>query len=163
MATCFILKDYIVNKYATTAKPHPKEQRGFLSVEKLKKHGMKKERMNDPMFFYRLLYPFIDVESKPDDGRRSYYSEMTKHTNVNLSKNEKTLEGHYCHKFNAIDLVNFDGVNFFHGSDEGGDDIHLRWDQKSNRFQPKVYDCMHWSQWCETRRYIKWNDNIEGL
>ena len=87
------------------------------------------------MFFYTLLNPIVDTNPSAGDGRRNYYSDVTQFTNVNLSLNEKPLQGHDVPKFSPVDLIKFDGVNFYHGACGGGSNLHLRWDTKSCKYQ----------------------------
>ena len=114
------------------------------------------------MFFYTLLNPILDTNHAAGDGRRNYYSDVTRFTNVNLSMNEKPLQGHDVPKFSPVDLIKFDGVNFYHGACGGGYDLHLRWDIKLCKYQQKIDECMGYVQWMETEQYIKWNLNCEG-
>ena len=152
----------VSRKYATIENPFPKEREGCLDVDKLKQLGMTKKQLTNPMFFYTLLNPIVDTNPSAGDGRRNYYSDVTRFTNVNLSLNEKPLQGHDVPKFSPVDLIKFDGVNFYHGACNGGYDLHLRWNKKSCKYQRKIDECMGYAQWMETKQYIKWNLNCEG-
>ena len=149
-------------KYATIENSFPKEREGCLDVDKLKQFGMTKKQLNNPMLFYTLLNLIVDSKPSAGDGRRNYYLDVTRFTNVNLSLNEKPLQGHDVPKFSPVDLIKFDGVNFYHGAFGSGSDLHLRWDKTSCKYEGKIDECMGYAQWMEIKQYIKWNLNCEG-
>ena len=62
--------------------------------------------------------------------------------NLNLSLNEKPLQGHDVPKFSPVDLIKFDGVNFYQGGCGGRYDLHLLWNKKSCNYQQKIDECM---------------------
>ena len=66
----------VLETYARTGAVYgnlkPESQKGCLDVNLLKKHGLTAARvLNDPMFFYQMLFPFCNpVESGIDDDHR---------------------------------------------------------------------------------------------
>jgi len=73
--------------------------------------------------FYNLLNLILDTDPTTGDGRRNYYFYITQYTNVNISMNGEPLQGHDVLKLNPVDLIKFNGVNFYHGA--CGDSIKI--------------------------------------
>ena len=98
---------------ATRTNPFPKERKGRLDYELLKKLGLTKSRLmkNDALFFFQLLLPFCDTTKSgiDDDPRMSFYADVERFT----QKYAATLGvgGSYGHQFNPVkifELVRFD-------------------------------------------------------
>jgi hypothetical protein len=156
----------LYRKYATVENPFPKEREGALDVEKLIRFGITKERLQnkDAMFIYQLLNPFIDPSRSGinDDTRKPYYTDVTRFTNINKSVLETPGYGHFVPPFEPYELVNFDGLLMYHSANKGDHDIHLRWDKSDCDYRPAIDDCMGYTQYLDTKRFIKWNFNAEG-
>ena len=98
----------------------------------------------------------------PNDGRRSYYTEVARFTNINKHVNTTAGYGHFVPEFLPYHLVNFDGVLNYHCAAHGRHDIHLRWDKTDVLYNKAIDDCMGYTQFLDTKRSIKWNFNAVG-
>jgi hypothetical protein len=120
---------------ATIKNNFPECRTSSLDANKLRAHGLTKERMDDPLFFYQLLAPICDpkksgikVMDVPCDGRQALY------TNINSWSNSyaalKGLTNGYGHNFKPVEiqeLPNFDGVWVRDGALGGSQgNIHIR-------------------------------------
>ena len=70
--------------------------------------------------------------------------------------------GHFVPEFLPYHLVNFDGVLNYHCAAHGRHDIHLRWDKTDVLYNKEIDECMGYTQFLDTKRFIKWNFNAEG-
>ena len=119
---------------------------------------------NDPLFIYQLLNPLTDPKKSgiPNDGRRSYYTDVARFTNINKHVTTTPGYGHFVPEFLPYHLVNFDRVLNYHCAAHGRHDIHLRWDKTDVLYNKEIDECMGYTQFLDTKRFIKWNYNAEG-
>jgi len=144
---------------ATTNDLMPKEMRGCVDVDILKKLGMDKGSMKDPLFFYQLILPICDPlrSGIEDDPRMGFYTEVEKFTN--MSKAESGAGGTYGHRWkqtDAAELTRFDGVlirDGVLGGSQGG--LHRRWDKECKCHHDDICKSMTFTRYCELKRALK--------
>jgi hypothetical protein len=151
---------------AVCGKLKPSSRQGSLDGDILRKHGLTAERMmNDPLFFYQLLFPFC-VPSKSgivDDDRMPYFSLATICTNVYaVSQGGGSGVGHEWRSASVAELVKWTGVPIRNGALDGKPGtLNARWDRKDPRFDPYIDNCMTKSRWKILKRYFKLNNNLQ--
>ena len=159
-------KSTYVRDDAVYGKLKPSSRQGSLDGDILRKHGLTAERMmNDPLFFYQLLFPFC-VPSKSgivDDDRMPYFSLATICTNVYAaSQGGGSGVGHEWRSASVAELVKWTGVPIRNGALDGKPGtLNARWDRKDPRFDPYIDNCMTKSRWKILKRYFKLNNNLQ--
>ena len=109
---------------ATNDNLFPSERRGMLDPEKLKLHGLSKERMcndlglPDAAFFYQLLLPFCDPEKSglPGDKRKAFYTKVQQYSNsYAVDCGACSAYGHDFKLISIQELIHWDGIVYKDG------------------------------------------------
>ena len=152
-------------RFATTKNVFPEQRRGSLDAEKLRYHGLNKEKMEklSALFFYELLLPCHIPEKMPDgfvDTRKNYYNYVASQS---YTYHGQSYKGGYGHRPSGIfleDVLTFDGILYLHGALGAKHCIKKRWDKSSAFFQADIAKSgMSWYRWCEVKRNMKLCDN----
>jgi len=144
----------------------PKERKGSLDAEALKRYGMTADRLRDnPLFIWQLLYPICDPRRSGivDDKRMPFFSAIAPHTNAYATA-EKGWGGGYGHAYKSTtesELVKFLGVPIRNGARNGNaGSIHLRWMKDDPDYDPIIADAQSISRWRQLKQVIKLNNNL---
>lgn len=102
----------------------PDSCRGILDMEKLRKHGMTKERvMHDPMFFFQLLFPNCDPTESGIEGNQQmpYFTHVMMCTNgySGYEGGDSDSGGCVFHRVTKAEMVHSTGVLIQHSALEG--------------------------------------------
>ena len=138
----------------------PDDRKGMLDANVLKKHGMNKDRMVDPMFFFQCLLPVCNPKESgiPGDGRMPYFTEASAFTNIYAAAEGKG--GGYGHKWenvNEAELLRWTAVPIRNGARTGDSgSIHLRWmTSEEDDYDPFIANAMTYSRWRQIKSCFK--------
>ena len=160
-------EDQMSRKYASRKNLFPKERKGCLDVNKLKRHGVTRERLRnkDLLLIYQFILPIHDMQDTKitNDGRIPFYSKKVVWDNNYRNATTRSGRGNRGKEIEIPDEVHFDGILFYSGSDGGGHDIHKRWKKGSSRYLSKIAESpMKYYRWLQVKRFSKLNDNKDG-
>jgi hypothetical protein len=151
---------------ATLGNLKPASRKGCLDVFVLRKHGMTKERMlNDPMFFYQLLFPFCAPSDSgvPDDHRMPFYSNVAVFTNMYAMW--RGAGSGYGHDFSPVsipELVQWAGVPLRNGALDGKSvTLFHRWKENDPRYDSVIAENVKLYRWRQIKRYFKLSMGME--
>jgi hypothetical protein len=150
---------------ATAECVKPPERVGVLDVNKLKKFGINKHSMHNPLVWYQLILPICDPEKSgiEEDGRMPFYTTARQCTNI-YAYGEKNWGGGYSHTFQQVtemDLVRWAGVPIRHGARGGRPmTLHYRWCKSDPDYDESIASSMTLSRWRQIKSVFKLNNNM---
>lgn len=141
----------------------PASRKGCLDVAELKKQGMNKERLNDPLFFYQLLFPLCEPSKSgiAGDKRMPYHTQTAAHTNTYAATVGGGVGyGHQWKPVSVFEMVKWEGISIRHGSLDGKPGTHYaRWMSEDKRHDSVIADNFNYSRYLEVKRMFKLNNN----
>jgi hypothetical protein len=147
------------------------DRKGCLDAERLKAHGLTKQRMveKDAFFFLQLLLPLGDTsESKRSrgDGRMPFFNHASQLTNI-YAFSEKGWGNDYGHKYTAAsakELVHWAAVPIRHGARGGKpSELHTRWMGNDTEYDIDIANNMTYSRYKQLKSVFKLNNNMTAI
>ena len=158
-------KSTYVRGSATRDNLKPPDRKGSLDADAMKKMGMNKSRMNEPLFFLQLLLPIHNPKNSgiQDDGRMPFFTVASSCTNI-YALVEGGKGGGYGHKWTNVDeaeLVRWVGVPIRNGARNGSPgSIHERWLPEEEDYDQFIANAMTYTRYRELKSVFKLNNNV---
>ena len=156
---------------ATQKNLFPDDRNGCLDAERLKAHGLTKERMNekDAFFFLQLLLPVGDTSESNvpgGDGRMPFFTHASQLTNT-YAFGEKGWGNDYGHKYtptSAKELVHWVAVPIRHGARGGKpSEVHTRWMVNDTEYDSDIANSITHSRYKQLKSTFKLNNNMTAV
>ncbi len=141
----------------------PDSRKGCLDVVVLKLLGMNKDRLDDPLFFYQLLFPLCEPSKSgiAGDKRMPYHTQTAAYTNIYAATEGGGVGyGHDWKPVSVTEMIKWEGIPIRHGANDGKPGTHhARWMATDSRHDAIIADNFNYSRYLEVKRMFKLSNN----